>query len=107
MLTFFRKIRKGLLGSGQARKYLLYAIGEILLVMIGILLALQVNNWNINRQDRLKETILIKSLYDELLVNEEYLKSLVKDFKNDNETSAIYLLNAMEMHPDDIPIERH
>ena len=44
MLTFFRRIRKGLLGSDQARKYLLYALGEILLVMIGILLALEVNN---------------------------------------------------------------
>ena len=46
MLTFLRKIRRSLIESGSARKYLLYAIGEILLVMIGILLALQVNNWN-------------------------------------------------------------
>ena len=46
MLTFFRKIRKGLLGSGATRKYLVYAVGEIALVVIGILIALQINNWN-------------------------------------------------------------
>ena len=55
MLTFFRRIRKGLLGSGQARKYLLYAIGEIALVVIGILIALQINNWNEWRKDRIIE----------------------------------------------------
>ena len=55
MLTFFRRIRKGLLGDGATSKYLLYALGEILLVMIGILLALQVNNWNEWRKDREKE----------------------------------------------------
>ncbi|MDH3650216.1 MAG: hypothetical protein OEQ53_11065 [Saprospiraceae bacterium] len=41
MITFFRRIRKALLDSGQARKYLLYAVGEIALVVIGILIALQ------------------------------------------------------------------
>ena len=46
MIKFFRKIRHNLLSEGKTGKYLKYAIGEILLVMIGILLALQVNNWN-------------------------------------------------------------
>lgn len=46
MLKFFRKIRQGLLTENKISKYLIYAIGEIALVMIGILLALQVNNWN-------------------------------------------------------------
>lgn len=52
MLTPLRKIRKSLIGTSTTRKYLLYAMGEILLVMIGILLALQVNNWNVHRQQR-------------------------------------------------------
>jgi hypothetical protein len=66
MLTFFRKIRKSLLGSGQVRKYLLYAISEILLVMVGILLALQVNNWNqeYQRKDQLKT--FLESMKSEL-----------------------------------------
>jgi hypothetical protein len=46
MLKFFRKIRKKLIEQENVRKYLLYAIGEILLVVIGILIALQINNWN-------------------------------------------------------------
>ena len=55
MLTFFRKIRKAPLESGAASKYLLYAIGEIALVVIGILIALQINNWNEWRKDRNEE----------------------------------------------------
>ncbi len=51
MLTFLRKIRKSLIDTGSARKYMLYAVGEILLVMIGILLALQINNWNDRMHD--------------------------------------------------------
>ncbi|MEL6810335.1 MAG: DUF6090 family protein, partial [Bacteroidota bacterium] len=47
-MKVFRKIRKRLIDSGHVKKYLLYAIGEILLVMIGILLALKVNTWNEN-----------------------------------------------------------
>ncbi len=69
MIKFFRKIRKQLLGEGKTGKYFKYAIGEILLVMIGILLALQVNNWNENRK---KEVIEI-----------QFLKRLVKDLASD------------------------
>ena len=46
MIKFFRKIRQGLLSKNKFSKYLLYAIGEIILVVIGILIALQINNWN-------------------------------------------------------------
>ena len=51
MLTFFRKIRKGLLDGGRTSKYLLYAFGEVALVVIGILIALQINNWNTQKQE--------------------------------------------------------
>ena len=70
MLTFFRKIRKALLDSGSTGKYLLYAIGEIALVVIGILIALQINNWNENRktQDQIKKQLntLVGALHDDL-----------------------------------------
>ena len=46
MLKFFRRIRRKLIDEGNLKKYLIYAIGEILLVVIGILIALQINNWN-------------------------------------------------------------
>ena len=49
MIKFFRKIRHDLLSKGKTGKYLKYAIGEIVLVVIGILIALSINNWNQNR----------------------------------------------------------
>jgi hypothetical protein len=52
MIKFFRKIRQRLLSDGKFSKYLLYAIGEIVLVVIGILIALQINNWNEARKNR-------------------------------------------------------
>ena len=52
MLKFFRKIRYNLMETGKTSKYLKYALGEIILVVIGILIALQLNTWNENRKDR-------------------------------------------------------
>ncbi|MGB5316110.1 MAG: DUF6090 family protein [Robiginitalea sp.] len=49
MIKFFRKIRQRLLTENNFNRYLVYAIGEIILVVIGILIALQINNWNQNR----------------------------------------------------------
>ena len=54
MITLFRRIRERLIASGSISKYLIYAVGEILLVVIGILIALQVNNWNEDRKDQIK-----------------------------------------------------
>jgi hypothetical protein len=55
MIKFFRRIRQDLLSEGKTSKYFKYAIGEIILVMIGILLAVQVNNWNIDRANSILE----------------------------------------------------
>jgi hypothetical protein len=66
MIKFFRSIRQNLLNEGKTSKYLKYAIGEIVLVMIGILLALQVNNWNENRKAIIKEKTYIQSIYKDL-----------------------------------------
>ncbi|WP_445386462.1 DUF6090 family protein [Robiginitalea sp. IMCC44478] len=65
MLTLLRKIRISLIKTGSARKYLLYAVGEILLVVIGILIALQIDNWNEDRKDRAEEIQLLLSLKNE------------------------------------------
>ena len=66
MIKFFRKIRQQLLVQNRFRKYLIYAIGEIFLVVIGILIALQVNNWNIERKGELKAEELAENLLQEL-----------------------------------------
>ncbi|MCW8982273.1 MAG: DUF6090 family protein [Altibacter sp.] len=65
MIKFFRHIRQRLIGENRFSKYLLYAIGEIILVVIGILIALQINNWNENR----KERILENSILDKISTN--------------------------------------
>jgi len=96
MLTFLQKIRKPLIESGSVRKYLLFAIGEILLVMIGILLALQVNNWNIQRQERILEDQYLNRLRQELLENMESIDSQRKWEKN-QESSARLLLSSLNI----------
>lgn len=73
MIKFFRRIRRQLLAEGKTTRYLKYAIGEILLVMIGILLALQVNTWNEARKDRNQEQLLLKQLQTEFNSNLQQL----------------------------------
>ncbi|MDX1332182.1 MAG: hypothetical protein R3252_04060 [Robiginitalea sp.] len=60
MIRFFRHIRRRLIATGAARKYLLYALGEILLVVLGILIALQVDNWNEARKTRKQLDLLFE-----------------------------------------------
>lgn len=62
MIKFFRKIRQRLLDQNRFSKYLVYAIGEIVLVVIGILIALQINNWNENKKQLDKEQELFYNL---------------------------------------------
>ena len=73
MIKFFRHIRKRLLSEGKTGKYLTYAIGEIVLVVIGILIALQINNWNEQRKENIKEQAMLKRLEKEFISNKEQL----------------------------------
>lgn len=66
MINFFRKIRKKLLNQNMTGKYLKYAFGEIVLVVIGILIALQINTWNDFRKDRIEEQNLLKNILEDL-----------------------------------------
>ena len=72
MIKFYRKIRQNLLMENKTGKYFKYAIGEIVLVVIGILIALQINNWNENRK---KETL--KNEYKTALIN-DYTKDTIQ-----------------------------
>ena len=69
MIKFFRKIRFNLMENGKTSKYFKYAIGEIILVVIGILIALQINNWNTMQKDISKEQQLLLSLKEEFKQN--------------------------------------
>jgi hypothetical protein len=75
MISFFRKIRQKLLSQNRVTRYLLYALGEITLVMIGILLALQVNNWNEEKKNHRFEREIL-SLLDENLLKDSILISI-------------------------------
>ena len=72
MIKFFRHIRRALLGEGKFSKYLLYAIGEIVLVVIGILIALQINNAN------------------EIKSNEERLLGILQEIETDLYNDKVY-----------------
>lgn len=76
MIKFFRKIRQRLLTEGNLKRYLIYAIGEILLVVIGILIALQINTWNEWRKDRIKEDNILHDLAKNIEIN-------IQTFQND------------------------
>jgi hypothetical protein len=67
MIKFFRKIRQNLLSEGKTGKYFKYAIGEIVLVVIGILIALQINNWNENKKNTEKENKYLSNLSKEII----------------------------------------
>lgn len=80
-MKIFRKIRQRLLSDNKLKKYLIYAIGEIFLVMVGILLALQVNNWNETRKtNKLEKDILVK-LNADLKVNLDEISGIRNDAK--------------------------
>jgi len=93
MIKFFRQIRQNLIMENKTSKYLKYAVGEIVLVVVGILIALQVNNWNEERKD-LKEAELIKqNIHDEFIKNGELLKASIKS--NEEALSASKLLKSL------------
>ncbi|TXG38712.1 DUF6090 family protein [Seonamhaeicola maritimus] len=86
MIKFFRNIRKQLLGEGKTGHYLKYAIGEIVLVVIGILIALQINNWNEERKDRKTEIHYLHRLQEDFIKNQEQLNYQISfsQFQLDN-----------------------
>ena len=95
MIKFFRKIRQNLLSEGKTGKYLKYALGEIILVVIGILIALQINNWNELRKDEIKEQVILKQLQEDYRVNLLQLEQKI-DIREKMITSALRLLRAFD-----------
>ena len=92
MIKFFRKIRQHLLMENKTGKYFKYAIGEIVLVVIGILIALQINTWNQNRQDRKQEQKILVQLLNEYKNNLFQLNQKIS-IRNATISSSFKLLN--------------
>jgi hypothetical protein len=79
MIKLFRNIRKNLLSEGKTSRYLKYAIGEIILVVIGILIALSINNWNQERLLKIEEKSIVKNLHNEYLQNKKIIQKSIED----------------------------
>jgi len=104
MIKFFRRIRQKLLRENQFSKYLLYAIGEILLVVIGILIALQINNWNETRKSKKVELKILQELYVVLkggtFVGElEFQKGRIEDNEKSKASCELILRNFQDNLP--------
>ena len=81
MIKLFRNIRQNLIMENKTGKYLKYAIGEIILVVLGILIALQINNWNEHRKLKNEELKL-------LLEVKSNLETTLANFKNDSQNNS-------------------
>ena len=90
--------------TGKTTKYFQYAIGEIILVVIGILIALQINNWNQNRVNKQKEKLLLSELYKEFVKNQEQFEQVVivhkKALKSTNYVIAQFPINPNRINLD-------
>lgn len=105
MIKFFRKIRQGLLSKNKFSKYLLYAIGEIVLVVIGILIALTINNSNQNLIIKEKEQTYLKGLKNEFQISKIKLNKLI-EVNRHNLNSAKQILEFIA-NKNEIPTEKH
>jgi len=89
MIKFFRKIRYNLMEQNKTGKYLKYAIGEIALVVIGILIALSINNWNEGNKRTAQEVKILKEIISELETAVDDIESDLKDHHRNLNSSKI------------------
>ena len=99
MIKFFRKIRQNLLTEGKTKLYFKYAIGEIILVVIGILIALQINNWNEHRKQKIEEVKMLQNFRTIINTDNKH----VSDYSNvfDETDKSIYTI--LEYMENDLP----
>jgi len=98
MVRFFRNIRQKLAAENKVMAYLRYAIGEIILVVVGILIALQVNNWNEQRKQRINELHYLINLKTDLNLNIAEIDNYIKT-RRSQIISAKEVLNYFEGKP--------
>ena len=98
MIKFFRKIRQKMILENRASKYILYAIGEIVLVVIGILIALQINNNNEIRKTRVKEVHYLSNIKSDLRLNINQIQDYI-DIRSERIVSANNVIAYFEGKP--------
>lgn len=90
MVKIYRNIRQKLLSESKTGKYIKYAVGEIVLVVIGILIALQVNNWNEGRKSKLQQTVFLKNIRQDLMNDLVQLDKII-----DYQTKKLQVVTAL------------
>jgi len=102
MIKFFRRIRFDLMEKNKTGKYLKYATGEIVLVVVGILIALQINNWNENRKQKISASEYIENLTSDIIQDTIVLNNLIQTGKDQVkiiENFKAYLLKSNDPIP--------
>lgn len=98
MIKFFSKIRYSLIKQNKSGKYFKYAIGEIILVVIGVLIALSINNWNENRKNSIKEIQFLEGFKNDLMANKTELNRVIKKAEiTSNSSDSILKLKRREL----------
>ena len=101
MIKFFRKIRQQLLVENKTGKYLSYAIGEIVLVVIGILIALQINDWNQHRLNKIEKREILSRLHIEFKANKVVLNQY-RIVENKAINSSVALINLIGVSKEEL-----
>lgn len=86
-MKLFRKIRQSMITKNKFRNYLIYAIGEITLVMIGILLALQVNNWKEEKSQRIELNNALRAVVSDMIADTTTATGIIKFYEENLENS--------------------
>ena len=92
MINFLRRIRRNLINENKTSIYLIYAVGEVVLVVFGILIALQIDNWNENQKIANIEQQYLLALKEEFSFNKDELKSIM----NRNKLNFDYALRILD-----------
>jgi hypothetical protein len=103
-MKIFRKIRRRLIASGRTKSYFVYAFGEILLIVIGILIAWKINNLNEIRKNKIVQVKIYESLYEELHTNLNGLDKTIVGYSN-NILSLQNALNYVGQQPHELTQE--
>ncbi|MCB0655220.1 MAG: hypothetical protein KDC57_03735 [Saprospiraceae bacterium] len=99
MIRLIHQIRRELIGTGKVRRYLAYAVGEIVLVVIGILIALQINTWNAKNQTHSDQMFLLQNLKIDLQNDLKQISNVIEQ-----QSARAQSIDRITLHPKDLPI---
>ena len=101
MIKFFRKIRYDLMEKNKTGKYLKYAFGEIVLVVIGILIALSINNWNEDRKSKRVANEIFRNLQNSLVQDSTEVQRIIKSHNKSLEVQTALIIKEANQEPID------